>query len=274
MEQHIISKKRFGLDATTIKMIALVLMLFDHIHQMYASQGAPIWLKMMGRPVFPLFLFIAAESFHYTRNRKKYLQRLLLASLFMSLAMNLLSFILPNPNIVLMNNAFSTFFIAGLYMQFWDWLVQGIKEKNFSLIFKSMIGSMIPVLTTFPLFLTGYLMMNENIPISVIRGLALLSTFIPNIIGVEGGFLLVILGVLFYIFREKRLVQIAILLLLSAALYMRNPGNIQWLMCGAVIPMLLYNGERGRNLKNLFYIFYPAHIIVLYLIATIFDSAL
>lgn len=37
----------------------------------------------------------------------------------------------------------------------------------------------------------------------------------------------------------------------------------------ASIPIFLYNGERGGWLKLLFYIFYPAHIIVLYLIAIV-----
>jgi len=37
----------------------------------------------------------------------------------------------------------------------------------------------------------------------------------------------------------------------------------------AVIPISLYNGERGPNspaARNFFYIFYPAHIWLLYLI--------
>jgi len=125
------------LDATAIKLIAALLMVFDHIHQMYAWKGAPIWLNILGRPVFPMFLFIAAESFHYTRNRKNYLKRLLFASWGMTFMTTALSIFVPNSNIVLMNNAFSTFFVAGLYMQFWDWFVEGIKARKFVLIIKS-----------------------------------------------------------------------------------------------------------------------------------------
>ncbi|HIU15864.1 MAG TPA: Tat pathway signal protein, partial [Candidatus Ventricola intestinavium] len=38
----------------------------------------------------------------------------------------------------------------------------------------------------------------------------------------------------------------------------------EWYGVFAVIPMLCYNGKRGRGYKALFYAFYPAHIYVLY----------
>lgn len=78
--KHTITKQWQILNGTTIKIIAMVLMVLDHIHQMYAADGAPLWLTMLGRPVFPLFLFIAADSFFYTKNRVAYMKRLLLAS--------------------------------------------------------------------------------------------------------------------------------------------------------------------------------------------------
>lgn len=256
------------LSATTIKLIAVVFMFMDHIHQMFVTAGAPIWLTMVGRLVFPMFLFTAAESFHYTRNKRKYLHRLLFASWGMTAFTFSLGQLIPNENVILMNNAFSTFFIAGLYMMFWDWLLEGIKTRKAAQIIKSILCCFIPILCAFPLLLVGLLSSNENIPVFVIRLLAAVSLLVPNILAVEGGFTLVLLGVLFYIFRKNRILQILVLLILSVLVYIIG-DKIQCIMGLAAIPIFMYNGKRGYGMKNFFYIFYPAHIGVLYIISAL-----
>ena len=118
------------LDGTALKLLAMALMTADHIHQMFAPAGAPLWLTILGRPVFPLFLFAAAEGFHYTRSRRRYLLRLLLASWGMTLLTTALQQAVPEPGVVLMNNAFSTFFVTGVYIQSWDWLTAGLRARR------------------------------------------------------------------------------------------------------------------------------------------------
>lgn len=268
MEIERSSRRWQSLNATTLKYIAAALMFLDHVHQMFVAAGAPMWLTMAGRPVFPMFLFAAADSFHYTHSKKKYLQRLLFASWGMTAFTFLLQRIVPNENAVLMNNAFSTFFITGLYMLFWDWFVEGIQKKSPGKIVKAVLCCFLPILSALPVYLVATLSFNENIPAATIRLLATLSLLIPNILTVEGGFSLVVLGLFFYIFRKHRVLQMAGLLLLSTWVYLSG-GGIQCLMGLAAIPMALYNGERGKGMKKFFYVFYPAHIGVLYILSAL-----
>lgn len=258
------------LDATAIKLLAAVLMFFDHIHQMWAHAGAPLWLNILGRPVFPLFLFIAAESFYYTTSKRRYLKRLLFASWGMTIMTSILQRLVINDAVVLMNNAFSTFFVTGIYMLAWDEVSRAVEEKSPRKILKACLLALVPILCAIPYLGLGILAVNGTVPPAALQALVLLCLLIPNILVLEGGGLLVLLGVLFYIFRTHRPVQIALLLLLSAAVYAINGGGgIQWLMCLAAIPMALYNGQRGRGMKYFFYIFYPTHIALLYLAASL-----
>ena len=43
--------------------------------------------------------------------------------------------------------------------------------------------------------------------------------------------------------------------------------NYQWMMMFSAIPIILYNGEKGRSMRNFFYIFYPAHIAIFAIIS-------
>ena len=74
-----------GLSATALKWIALVLMVLDHIHYMFAYTGrVPDWFSMLGRLSAPLFLFCLTEGFAHTHDRKKYFIKVYLIHLLMS----------------------------------------------------------------------------------------------------------------------------------------------------------------------------------------------
>ncbi|WP_375709512.1 TraX family protein [Latilactobacillus curvatus] len=46
-------------------------------------------------------------------------------------------------------------------------------------------------------------------------------------------------------------------------------SNTQWMMIFAIIPILLYNGQKGRSMKYFFYLFYPIHIWLLFILASL-----
>lgn len=252
-------------SGSTLKYFAAALMVCDHLHQMFFQEA--IWLNMLGRVVAPIFLFMCAEGFHYTRNRKRYLLQLFIGYWAMNAANLALSIALPVENVMLINNIFGTMFISALYMLFWDIFTAGIKEKKAGKILGSIGLALLPVLSMAPVML---LMQGDG---DVSRPVLFAVSFIPNLLMVEGGFAFVFLAVAFYALHKHHLLQMLPLAVISGlSFYTRlgTPDNIQWLMVFAAIPLLLYNGRRGRGgrfSKYFFYIFYPAHIYIMYLIA-------
>jgi hypothetical protein len=248
------------LSGTAVKIIGIVLMTMDHLHQMFIVQGAPAWLNWFGRPVAVMFIFLCAEGFYYTRNRKRYLLQLLVGFFFMSLMNQLLSSVMRMEEIVLTNNIFGTLFVAAFYMWMIELVKEGCREKKAGLILLAVGGLILPLIPGIALLLA---LNAEN------RTAVLILSFIPNPIFAEGGFVLPGMGILFYLLRKYRAAQIGIIVIISALSWYAaaDSTDFQWLMVAAVIPLLLYNGKRGRGGKYFFYIFYPAHIYLFYVIA-------
>ncbi|MDR2375599.1 MAG: conjugal transfer protein TraX [Treponema sp.] len=241
-----------------IKIAGIILMTMDHLHQMFIAQGAPDWLSWFGRPVATMFLFLCAEGFFYTHNRRRYLLQFLVGFFFMS-AMNLiLSGAMPMEDITLINNIFGTLFIASFYMWILDLLRDGFSEKKPAKVLAAIGCFFLPFIISFALILA---IQYEY------KTFAMILIFVPTPLSVEGGFVLVFMGVFFYALRKYRIIQAALILVISVLIWYssrNSPGDFQWLMVFAVIPVLLYNGKRGKGGKYFFYVFYPAHIYLLY----------
>jgi hypothetical protein len=253
------------LNGNQLKMLAVILMVFDHLHQMFIAQGAPTWFTALGRLVAPIFLFTLAEGFHYTRNRKRYMLLMLIGSTFMITASAILQSIFPHDDIALINNIFSTFLVATIYMTAIEMLKSGVIEKNKPKIAKSILIMLAPIATAALFYLAmANIQVLLSIPVPLQVSLSILS-IIPNLLSIEGGFLFVVLAVLFYLFRSNRILQVLSLLLVSIPSIVS--GELQALMILAAIPILMYNGQRGKGSKYFFYIFYPAHIYLFYMIA-------
>ncbi len=99
-------------------MLGIVLMVLDHVHQMFAPLGIPEWFTMLGRAVAPMFIFIAVEGFTHTRSKRRYLTRLLVGYWIMGGGSYILQKFLPldHGHYGLANNIFGTLFISVLMM--------------------------------------------------------------------------------------------------------------------------------------------------------------
>lgn len=121
-----------------------------------------------------------------------------------------------------------------------------------------------------PVLLLGTMLGSEGeISPVLTQVFAIVILMIPNLFTVEGGIFMVLLGLIFYIFRTNRKIQFLVLIILSFLAFYTNRTGVQWMMVFAIIPLYFYNGEKGRGDKNFFYIFYPVHIYILYIVASL-----
>ncbi len=83
--------------------------------------------------------------------------------------------------------------------------------------------------------------------------------------GIDYGSLGVMTIIIMYITRKNLGYMFIAILIINAFGY----SGIQGFAAFACIPILLYNGKKGSDMKKFFYCYYPIHLIVLSLIAKI-----
>ena len=265
-----------GLNSFQIKIIALVLMVFDHIHYIFSGiLQVPLWFTMLGRLSAPLFIFATANGMRYTRNPVKYLMRLWFGFVFMNFGNDLINHYFPLPNGgIIINNIFSTLFVICLII----FSIQRISicRKENRLFLQYVLLMLVPVFSSIIIFMA---MSNPSLFL-IARGIMF---FVPSLLFCEGGIILVVLGVGLYLCsQDKKKIGIFYLVLSILVLAMGyNPEvgvesmflhNIQWCMVFALPFMLLYNKQKGRGMKYFFYAFYPAHIYAFTILANIISK--
>ena len=241
-----------GLSAAALKWIAAVAMTLDHIGLWCDALGfsrLALPLRIIGRISAPIFLFLLTESLRHTRSRPKLLLRLWLGGVLHGAVCLLLCRITGETGWC--GNIFPTLFYTALTVT----ALEAIRETK-----------VLPLLTLCA-FLAGGILLEGN---------PLLSLLIPRLKTVEYSALFVLLGVLWYVFREQAnqlllflsLAVLSILLPASHPVIMRLGFSplfypIQPWMVMALPLIALYNGERGSAPKAIFYWYYPLHQYIL-----------
>ena len=263
-----------GLSDTSLKEIALALMVLDHIHYFFAFTGAvPEWFSMLGRVSAPLFLFCTAEGFAHTHSRKTYLLRLWALGAGMGAVQFLIGIGLGKraDGFYPMNGILRDLTVACLLWQGLDWL----RQRRFGRA-AAVIGGVGVLWPAASLALMAVLPPVGQLPLYLLSWTVLPSwTF-----STDGGVTSILGGVLLYALRGRRKIQVlawaawAFWIDMGSVSYLLRMGGVslgqamllsyQWMEVFAAPLMLLYNGQRGAGHKKLFYWFYPAHVYVLY----------
>ena len=267
-----------GLSDTSLKEIALALMVLDHIHYFFSFTGAvPEWFSMLGRVSAPLFLFCTAEGFAHTHDRRTYLLRLW----GMGAGMGLVQFVIGvglgrrADGFYPMNGILRDLTVACLLWQGIDWLRQRRLGRALALV--GGVGVLWPAVS---LALVAALPLAGQLPLYFLSW-----TVLPNwAFSTDGGVWFILGGVLLYALRGRRKIQVlawaawAFWIDMGSVSYLLRMGggislgqamllSYQWMEVFAAPLMLLYNGQRGAGHKQLFYWFYPAHVYGLYAVS-------
>lgn len=271
--------KRLSLSGFQLKYIALIAMVFDHIHYFFDYTGKiPIWFTMIGRLAAPLFLFTVIEGFIHTRNRKKYFLKIYVLAILMGLIQfgfyNFLHPLVRPDGFFPKNMMLSSFAILLVALQGIAW----IQEKKYlkgipTLLFPLMLPWLMLLL-----YLSG-----QDKPIFTLFINLLNYTVLPTHTSIsDGGTWLLLTGIAMYLCHKNlkkevlAFVTVSLVWVLMGIVLSRPSFQdlmfryIEWMEIFAAPLMLCYNGQRGKGSKYLFYVFYPTHIYLLYALSVLF----
>lgn len=255
-QNEIQEKKKKGISAGTLKIIAVITMFIDHFAASTMQDNPQVWdftfifntflysenpvsmlyiiLRSIGRIAFPIFCFLIVEGFFHTKNVKKYALRLLIFAFISEIPFDL----------ALMN--------------------QHIEPgKLFELSYQNVY---------FTLFI-GLLVIwamnksNNNVFISILA--FFIGSFAAFFIRSDYGYMGIIPIVMFYLAHDSK-IKTAFANIFGFAFEFQH-----WGAAYLSIPLIhFYNGERGKIyngkfgvfLKYFFYAFYPVHLFLIYLI--------
>lgn len=246
----------------SLKLIAVIAMTLDHIAKIIGQAGLMTifpGLSMItssqimhlmggiGRMAFPLYAFMIAEGAARTRSMPQYIGRLALFSVI-SEPFFYFAFHRPDPT------------LAGL--------LENLSRWNLNNVFITL------TLGAVTIFLYQRLEQSSGKKrLLVFAPICALLAFAGQYVGCDYGAAGILLIAALYLARTKQQ-KLVVILIWSLWLYIVSYGvyvsgfNVREGACAALSGVLIwfYNGKRGRPVKWSFYIYYPAHLLVLRLL--------
>lgn len=223
-----------GLSQESLKLLACVVMLIDHIGAVFVPGYA---LRCIGRLAFPLYCFLLAEGVHHTKHPWRYGLRLAIGAALSELPFDLLLYggVTWQHQSVMVTLFLG--FCAGMCM-----------KRTGDLLLKTLL--VVPFAVAAEWLGTDYGGMGV-----ILIGLFLLSRNMP----LKGLIQFLGMVVIFGLMASPRIYEI-------------GGFNITIQMLGAlaIVPIALYSGRKATKSKAVqlaFYLFYPVHLVVLLILA-------
>ena len=244
------------MSALALRILACVCMLLDHI-----GYSCPGWhfLRYIGRLAFPIFVFLMVNGYLHTSSRLRYALRFGLFALISQIPFTLFC---GYDSFFQRGNIFFTLLCALLMLWATDSLLKGKLTRWFAFL-PGLFATAVFFFNLFPsdyglktiLLALTFRYLSKRKLLTVFA--SFLAIFLPQLVGYAQDLLRLLLGQnpVFYLPDAWTLTQAVSLL--------------------ALIPIFLYNGKKGKQPGHLmtakalqwgFYLFYPLHMLLLYLI--------
>ena len=227
-----------------IKLLAITAMTIDHIALIFVPSGSILYyvMRLIGRLTAPLMAFMLTEGYRYTRSRSRYLLRLVIFALISQLFYFRLAFGRAPESVL-------------EYCTHWNVMMSLAIGLLIMMLFDSRIRSCTSIM--------------------------LLGCLISLAHFCDWSYLIPAWTIIFFCYYERDKKKMAVFFSLASVtlqtlVYCRQFDSFalfsfQYGTLLALIPISMYNGQRGNvRHKNLnrwfFYVYYPAHMIVLLVI--------
>lgn len=253
----------------SLKLFAVIAMTLDHIAKIIGQAGLMSFFPSLsmatssdimhlmdgiGRIAFPLYAFMIAEGAAKTRSMPRYIGRLMLFAL------------ISEP----------VFYFAFHRVELtWGGFLDNLSRWNLNNVFITLTLGAVAVFVSQLLDISTC----KRRWLVVVPVWGLLA-FVGQYVGCDYGAAGILLIAALYLAKTKQH-TISVILIWSLWLYIVSYGvyvssyNVMQGICAALSGVLIwfYNGKRGRSVKWSFYIYYPAHLLVLILLGRLSSAA-
>ena len=217
------------MSSFVLKIIAMVSMLFDHLGYIIFNKFS--FMNYIGRLSFPIFAFSITEGYSHTSNLKKYFCRLFIFAIITQV-----------PYMLFVSTFGGSFALNILFTLILGLLAITVYEKLDNKIL-------------------GFIFL-------------ILCTIVAQLLHFDYGWFVIAIIFIFHTFKNKKILMSLFFILGTFINYFYKfirYLDIRYLFIilfvfFSLIPINLYNYKIGKNIKYFLYIFYPLHLIILYLL--------
>ena len=256
---------------TTIAIIAMVIGYIGFYFSELLPDVAYIICRDIGRISMPIFVYLLVQGFFYTKNFKKYISRMFLFACITQLLF--ITLMIINIKYVPYYTSANQVFMTGNILFSFVISLAILKILHEDILIKKWDYNKNKVIKviTIVLIIIGCILIPLDYGVTV-PVLAVLLYYIEKIkirIYIEkNNPKFIIKNILLNSIGDNKIMFTYLMLILMSLIIMIIYFNESWLILFAMVPIALYNGERGKiNMKYVYYITFPLQHVVLYTLA-------